>query len=424
MSDGLKLLSSVLAVGSSRTLSEVRREHFVGNEATAYDFIRSHLRSYRELPTAATVQEETRVRLPTANETLDFYLNRVHDRWTYNEMREHYAGFREGMQSRDLEVVGRNIASLSRIYRSRRSTTTPTASIQINDALAQVTQRLVDTRGTGGITGITTGWTLYDHITGGYQDSDLISLVARPGVGKTYLLLRQAERAHRQGKSVLFVTTELGTEQIGRRFLSVQMGINPTMLKTGMVSTHLQRRIERMTTSMVGADRFHLMSVGMGSTVDNVINLIHELGPDIVYIDGVYLLKPSEVGKNASRVEKVTGVYDELKGANLSLEIPFVVTTQFSRQAGKGGKEGTLETIGYADAIGTHSSIVVAIKPGPTANPRESRYLEFLKGREGEDGQVAINFKFAPLDMEEFTPEQTAEVVEEETAESTTSWMV
>ena len=99
-------------------------------------------------------------------------------------------------------------------------------------------------------------------------------------------------------------------------------------------------------------------------------------------------------------------MYDEIRAVNLDLNRPFIVSTQFNRQAGKSGKEGSLETIGFTDAVGTHSSHVIALKDGPTENSRDSRLFDFLKGREGEHGTVAINFKFAPLNMDEMTPEE------------------
>jgi hypothetical protein len=93
--------------------------------------------------------------------------------------------------------------------------------------------------------------------------------------------------------------------------------------------------------------------------------------------------------------------------------------------AGKGGKDGSLETIGYTDAIGTHSSVVVAIKDGPTENPRASRMMDILKGREGEHGSFPINFRFAPLDMSEipYDPETGQAATGEDTGAADQNWM-
>ena len=80
---------------------------------------------------------------------------------------------------------------------------------------------------------------------------------------------------------------------------------------------------------------------------------------------------------------------------------PIVVTTQMNRDAGAGGKSGSLETLGYSDAIGTHSSIVMQIKPWPhyatCGLPHfvhaEARVIETLKGREGPIPPFGIVYK-------------------------------
>ncbi len=419
MSDGLKLLAAAIAAGSSGTLTAVNRESLEGTELTAYDFIRRHYRQYRDLPSLATVQEETGVRLPAATEPLNFYIDQVEDRHEYNLIRERFAVFREGMQRADMGTVANEVSAMSRIFRRRRSDGVGQA-VELSEGFRLVSDRLLEIRGTGGISGITTGWNEFDNITGGYQNSDLITWVGRMGLGKTYILLRQAMKAHEAGHNVLVVTTEMGIEQLARRCAALALGINPRLLKNGTISTYNRQRIRNLELNMIGSERFKIFSVGMNAKIDSIATLCYEYGPSIVFVDGVYLLRPTDMGRNTSRTDKVTAVYDELRGLNLDLSVPFVVTTQFNRQAGKGGKEGTLETIGYSDSVGTHSSHVVAMKPGPTDNPYASREFEFLKGREGETGSTVINFKFAPIDMEEMTREER---IEEGDSEETVSWM-
>jgi hypothetical protein len=217
----------------------------------------------------------------------------------------------------------------------------------------------------------------------------------------------------------------MSIEQLGRRHVALSLGINPTYLKNGMVSTYTERRIRRFYEGFAGSERFRIFSVGMRSQVSAVEAFIQEFDPDFVVIDGAYLLAPTRAVRTSSRTERITAVMDELKALTLDCVKPVLITTQFNRQAGRGGAEGSLENIGYSDAIGTHSSIVVAARFGPTTNHRMSRWLTFLKGREGESGSVAINFKFAPLDMDEFEPEQEggARPADASAAPANVDWM-
>lgn len=412
MSDGLRLLSSIIATGATGALTSLDREIFIDQEVAAYDSVRGYYRAYKELPSIQTVQEECGVRLPVAQEALQYYLDKVNWRKDYALIGRQFVAMRGGLKKEigtdSREVIAAGAGEITRILRSTRSGSKAGETVDMDTGLAQVLDRQVSIRGTGGVSGIVTGWPRYDQITGGYQNSDLITWVGRMSEGKSYVALRQAQMAHRSGESVLFVTTEMSIEQTARRYAALELGLNPTLLKNGTISTYMEQRLRCLTRSMLGANRFKVYSVGMNAKVSAVETLCQEYGPSIVFIDGVYLLKPTNRQYNATQRDNVVGVYDELRALNLEANVPFVCTTQFNRQAGKGGKDGSLETIAFADAIGTHSSIVVGLKGGPTENARDSRTFTFLKGREGESGEVSIHFKFAPLNMDEMSEDEQA----------------
>lgn len=403
MSDGLRLLSSIIHTSSSAALMNILPETLLDREREAYDFVRGHFRTYRSLPEAATVREETGIVLPGANETLQFYVDRVDDRHTYSQIREHFSVLREGLQTANLPAMTGAINDMQNA--TRRVARGRGVAVNIGEAITMVADRLQATQGMAGMTGITSGLPRFDAITGGFQNSDLISIIGRPSLGKTYELLQMARCAYLDGKSVLFVTTEMGLEQIGRRFTALELGINPTALKLNFIDTYMRRRIATLAREMAGLERFKIFSVGMRAKVGNIEALMQEFGPDIVYIDGAYLLHPSASG-TFKRIERVGEVFDELKGLTIDSRTPIVNTMQFNRQAGKDGKDGSLETIGFSDAVGMHSSIVLSLQFGPSQNPRDSRMLEFMKGREGEIGGIAKHFRFAPLNFAEFTEEE------------------
>lgn len=405
MSEGLRLLGSIIETGSSAILLRTDRERFTTEEQVAYDFVSDFYRQYREMPQPDTVRAEIGVVLPVPNQSLEWYVNQVEDRYVFNAMRDSYAAMREPMRVRDVAAMRELANEMNAVAGTRRER--GQSVMGIGQALGLVTARLRSTMGQGGITGIETPWPSYDMITGGYQNADLITIVGRPGVAKTYNILSQAMAAHDAGHSAVVVTTEMGIEQLARRYAALKIGVNPTLLKTNMISTYTMRRIESLGVELLEDERFRIFSVGMGAKVSAIEALLQEYGPNICYVDGTYLLHPSVKGQ-MKRIERVGEVFDELKGLSISADIPIVNTMQFNRQAGKGGQDGSLENIGFTDAVGQHSSIVIALKMGPTENPFESRTMNFMKGREGEIGDVHMHFKFAPVNMSELEPEHVA----------------
>jgi replicative DNA helicase len=225
------------------------------------------------------------------------------------------------------------------------------------------------------------------------------------GIGKTYILLKQAEAAWLAGYNVLFVTMEMTIAQIARRFFGIQAEVNPDLIRKGMLDYYQHRKLMRYINNMSGVERFHIFAGSFAKKVSDLEVLMHELAPDIVYIDSAYRLQPDASSRNSSRLDKVAGAFDDLKRLTITSNRPIITTSQFSRQAGKRGREGSLETISFTDALGMHASLVFGVKEGAPPNESSQRDFEIYKGREGEGGVFTINFKFKPIDFSEVPKE-------------------
>lgn len=404
MSDGLKLLGSIIDTGSVRTLRDISRDWLIDDELELYDYIRSHYRRYGQIPAIATVEDELGITVPEADETAEYYISRVNDRQLYGVVRDKFNSLKDCLRDFNMEAAKDVIAELHAATRVAR---TETDIRNIREAMTDVMAEYEFAHANPGVSGVPTAWHSFDYPTGGCQPGDLITWVARPGIGKTYLLLRQAQVAWQFGYSVLIVTMEMTIEQITRRLAAMQAGINPDFIRKGMLSTYAKRRLQNCIDTLGGIDRLHLFSGGLRKSTGDVELLIQEFRPDIVFIDGVYLMQPA-VKKAMQKIEKVSEVFDNLKQMTLAHNVPVVVTTQFNRQAGKKGKDGSLENIAYTDAISTHSSLVLSLgeAKGSPSEAKRKRSIKFLKGREGEAGEFEINFSFAPIDFTEIPRER------------------
>lgn len=408
MSTGLKLLAAILQSESGSNLARIDEEMLVGErEVAAFDFCKRYYRRTREVPPADLVNEHTGIAMPRASGNVSFHMDNLQDRFDFSIIRESWENLRQQVQEGAPRPV---IETMEQTIRSVRRNKSTSNMVDIHQGMEQVIQRLERVMPYGGMSGVPTPWPTLNEATGGYQNADLITFVGRTSMGKTANLLKQAEQAYEEGYSVLFVTTEMGSEQIARRWMAMTFGLSGDHLKKGTVSTYLLRRIKAMQAELVGRERFRLLSVGTNAKVSAVEAAVEELAPDIIFLDGVYLLYPKAGNARMGRIERITAVIDDVKQCTIDSDRPWVISTQFNREAGKKGVDGALENIGLSDAIAWHSSIVIAIKPGPTANPEHSRELDSLKGREGEQFNFAINFRFKPVDFSEMTHEQLEEI--------------
>lgn len=397
MSDGLKLLGSIIDTGSVRTLRELDRDIFIDEEIELLDFLRAHYRRYGTVPAIVTVEDELDITIPIAEEVPEYYLKRVHDRRLYGVVKGKFNQLKDTLRRFDMDEARVVIDDLRA---STRVTHTATDIRNIREAVDGAMSLYDSAHLSPGVSGVPSGWPGFDEATGGYQPGDLVSFVARPSMGKTYTLLKQSLSSWVAGYSVLVVTMEMTIEQCARRIIAMQAGVNPDFMRRGQLSTYAMRRIGRFKDELAGTGRYRIFSGGMRSKVSDVDMLIAEYRPDILYIDGVYLMHPDSK-RSMSKLERIPEVFDELKRTTLAQNIPVVVTTQFNRQAGKKGKEGSLENIAYSDSTSTHSSLVISINDAPAPHAGSKRLLTFMKGREGESGSHLINYNFRPMDFTE-----------------------
>lgn len=402
MSDGLKLVRSILDQEATTQLRILTDDFFVGeDELKVFKYVTRHFRLYSEMLTHETVGADTGVSLPRATETSNYYFDRCYDRRMFNAVRNPFNDLRTALMENNAAAARTLIQSMSTSVRRFDAEQDLLTMDELSDAVMRLyNENLMSV----GLSGITTGWPTLDNVTGGYQDGDFIVWVSRMGIGKTHLLIHAARRAWMSGKKILFVSMEMTLRQIATRFYAHHAGVDPDLFRKGRLSSVVLHRVEEAMRELEDDVRFNLFAGNFKGKRTNEIDILcQELSPDIVFIDGLYIMQPSSAPSRIDRVSKVGYIADEIKQIALQRERPIVATTQFNRDAGKGGKGGTMENIGFSDALGQHASLVMGIKMPHNNKERQpkQRVVELMKGREGEDAQIAINFKFKPVDFSE-----------------------
>jgi len=146
---------------------------------------------------------------------------------------------------------------------------------------------------------------------------------------------------------------------------------------------------------------FYIVDGDLTATVGDIRTLAQQLKVDCVFIDGGYLVNvPGKFGKYEKVAEACRGMKQQIAQ---SLDIPCVVSWQFSREATKlkGDAKVGLEHIGYSDEIGQLSSIVLGLFQDDTVETKERRKIDILKGRFGETGEFYTNWDFKNMDFSE-----------------------
>lgn len=409
MSEPLKLIGAVLRHNATASIRELDDELFIGEEEQVWNWVRDHYRNYQRLPQVQTVEENCGVEIPETPETVDFYRHRVENLRLYRDVRPMFNDLRSVLGDMDAEGIRDTVNRMQAACQMR----TGREDLREIEELDRDLDRLYRERaltGQYGGDGILTGWQHIDEDTQGYQNGDLVTWVARPEMGKTYLWLKQVLHSWRVGRSGLVVSMEMALIALGARMLGMRSGINPRNIRSGRISTYALPRYELAINNPEGVPDLWFYAGNFAKNVADIEALAVEKAPDAIWIDGAYLLRPVKSSRVAGRYENIAYVIDELKAMAIRLNRPVIITTQLGRGAGEKGAKASLETIGYTDAIGTHSSLVYAIKPwrchkdnriNSYERPKNYRVIETLKGREGESGMFPINYKFSPPNFNE-----------------------
>lgn len=402
---GFGLLHSLLQ-GSDRFSSltdfGISAEHFFEKELTAYEFIKGFILEHSTYPQAGTVARhigELSVFDGLENEPIGYWVEEVKERKRFSDIRDTLLNVKSrldsGSVSDAIDTLGSSYLRLRESY-----------SVQRLEELRELQQRVLEkhdeTQNSVDLPGISFGFPFIDMLTGGAQGGDYVAIAGQTGVGKTYLALKMAMSAHHTGKNVLAVSTEMPTIQAARRILAMEGRFSTTDIKMGRLShfgrTRANMIIERGIAQDTGNDNwFYFLPGGMFSQVEDIIILAKEMKPDILVVDGAYLLQT----KAASWWEKNMEVASKLKNLSLNENIPSIGTYQFLKK-----DAGKVEGVGGGFAIPQIASIMFSFeweRKEDMENNNEVQYrkLKFIKGRDGESGAIRVLYNMRRTSLEQ-----------------------
>jgi len=391
MTIGLGLLKSILQYRRPLSILEeelhIEEKMFHESEKKVFDYIKNHFLSYSEMPNIRTVEIECKINLePFENEPPGYWADRLRARY--------HASVLTNMlkETRELAISGDYEAAFDKVKQVVFDITVSKGIDQIYSLVALTNSVLKahdDRQHSWRLSGIPFGLPFLDEISDGAQPSDTIAIVGRPGMGKTYFLLKFALEAYNNDYVPFIVSLEMSVQQCARRLIAMLSNIPATFLRLGRLSYWGRQKLIADISELAGRDNScYLIQGSLNSTVENIGMRIQEIHPHVAYIDGGYLLQVNH--KTTARWERVSEVAEYLKALARELNIPILVTYQFNRRG-----PGSLGNIGHSDTIGQIASIVMSIEEDDAEkamswSAQTRQIAKILKGREGERGVMEV----------------------------------
>ncbi len=285
----------------------------------------------------------------------------------------------------------------------------------LSDVVSEVTKRReameeFQRKHRGELPGLSSGLVGLDQLTTGWKGGQVILVAARPGVGKTSLLLDFAAKAREQAIIKAYERGDKATENEG----------GPLFVSLEMTKEEL---VERTVCSIAGIDS-RLMKLGLLNNEDRatVIEVEKSLSEHFWIIDDFNLDMPMlrSLARRAKRRHKITSIFVDyvqlfegpskldrhvvlgqvsrgLKKLAKELDVPIIAAAQLNRDVEKGvARKPRLSDLRESGSLEQDADAVLFIHQ--TSDARETGYLYDevtliqAKNRAGPTGDVDCHF--------------------------------
>lgn len=374
-----------------------------GDGKRALDWALEYQAKHKDLPSLDLVEANTGVPLADDPAALGFLQDEILKRGLWIQLKDNLPAILSKVDERDPRGA---FVDLVMLAEECRKIGVGDAKVESLLALGEeIIQGYFDVK--AGKTGILTPWPTMNEMTLGLWPEELTGIIARPSVGKTFFLTLMARHAWVTGRRVLLVSTEMSKRKMAFRFFATHLRLPYKQFRKGKLDAWTEQRMQEEIRKLVALPNLAIIGGDFDMTVDGVDEAVRDYKPEILFIDGAYLLRFRDGGKKMKkedRSSRVAEIADDLKRGAKRHGIPYVFSSQFNREAkkaDKGGGKAGLENIGFSDAIGQNADNLFALDQDDDMKADRRLDVKPLKLREGEGLDVHLKWDFENMDFNE-----------------------
>jgi replicative DNA helicase len=183
------------------------------------------------------------------------------------------------------------------------------------------------------ITGLGTGFHDFDELTAGLQPGNLVVLAARPGIGKSTLVMNIATNvAVDQRRPVAFFSLEMSQMELVDRVLSGHARVDLGRLKTGSLQETDWPKLSQAMGRLAEAPLFidDTSDINLLEIRSKCRRLKQKFGLELIVVDYLQLMQSHRRTEN--RVQEVSELSRGMKVLAKELNVPVIALSQLSRK--------------------------------------------------------------------------------------------
>jgi replicative DNA helicase len=333
---------------------------FVDENRAVWKFVRTHWSKYQEVPSAVTVKDNfPTYRLLAVEDSLEYLVDQL------VEYRKRQKAIEVVQNAAEFIASGNHDAAIAEMSHGV-ATIYDEGAGQTNDVdltrdpNARFEEYLSVKTRDGGLLGFRTGFRTIDEATAGLQPGQLITIIAPPKTGKSVLAMQVAVNVHEDGFVPMFQSFEMSNIEQQHRHDAMRAKIAHSRLVRGNLTLDEERRYKAALDRMETMHKFYLTDSTSAMTVTGLAAKIEKIKPDIVFVDGVYLMVDEASGES-NTPQALTSITRNLKRLAQKQNIPIVVSTQVLLWKMK-KRQVSADAIGYSSSFFQDSDVILGLQ--------------------------------------------------------------
>lgn len=232
-----------------------------------------------------------------------------------------------------------------------------------------------------------TGIANLDEKIGGLCPGDLITIGGQTSTGKTALALTFCLNLLGIGKKILFLSLEMGRQELIRRFLTIKTGLN--LSRSGIRLLDLDG-LEKLNEASKEIGEWNLIILDDLKDEAELETFVEQSNCDLLVVDHIQLVV---IRKEETRALELARLARRLKRLAVKQNIPVLALSQLRREAAK--REPLLHDLRESGGIEENSDQVLLLyRPGveDLNKSLSETHLYIAKNRDGTIGHLNLYF--------------------------------
>lgn len=367
MTAGESLFIKILLEEDTKSLTLVDFEWLEGEEIPMYNFITGYFKEYTKLPSIKLLKSKFSIKDVSVEDEAAYFLDELRDRYVYVSLVDKVPKMIKEAKEDSKKALDKLRSLITLLASTGKDSELISYGLDGEGRIKEYENRIVS----GGITYLPSGDNFLDSLMFGYSESDLITIGGRPGTKKTWILiylclcLDLIIEEYLPGRSILFVSNEIGISELNDRMDCMRYKLPYTDFLKGDLDrrahSRYERGLKRSTTKKVSNIQFttkcrHLADLEL---------LVKLYNPVACFLDGSYLMEP----KMSVGWEKVTFITQNLKSIALQNGCPIINTTQSRRRSSSTSTKGpktalaAQDDFAFADSYSQDSDLAILLYP-------------------------------------------------------------